>query len=143
MTFTATRNKVALFMSPLWSALLAASWLLRPLQAAPSEPGPQDAKSKPVSAANISVLKAKADAGDPVAENALGILYRMGQGVPQDKQEAVRWYRRAAKHGSAVAMFNLGAAYYNGDGVGIDDVTSCAWFLVAQEAGYSQADQAV
>ena len=84
-----------------------------------------------------------ADQGDADAENALGSMYRMGEGVAKDRNEALRWYHKAAKDGSAAAMFNLGAAYYNGDGVNIDDVASCAWFLLAQEAGYPQADDAV
>lgn len=70
-------------------------------------------------------------------------MYRMGEGVTKDRDEALRWYHKAAKDGSAAAMFSLGAAYYNGDGVNSDDVTSCAWFLLAQEAGYPQADDAV
>lgn len=70
-------------------------------------------------------------------------MYRLGEGVDKDKEEAVRWYGKAAKHGSAVAMFNLAAAYYNGDGVAVDDVASCAWFLLAEEAGYPGADEAV
>jgi TPR repeat protein len=84
-----------------------------------------------------------ADQGDADAENSLGTMYRMGEGVAKDRDEALRWYHKAARDGSAAAMFNLGAAYYNGDGVNIDDVTSCAWFLLAQEAGYPQADDAV
>lgn len=84
-----------------------------------------------------------ADQGDADAENALGVMYRMGEGVAKDRDEALRWYHKAARDGSAGAMFNLGAAYYNGDGVSIDDVTSCAWFLLAQEAGFPQADDAV
>ena len=84
-----------------------------------------------------------ADQGDADAENALGTMYRRGEGVAKDRDEALRWYHKAARHGSAAAMFNLGAAYYNGDGVDVDDVSSCAWFLLAQEAGYPQADDAV
>jgi TPR repeat protein len=84
-----------------------------------------------------------ADQGNADAENSLGIMYGMGEGVERNKEEAVRWYRKAAKQGSGKAMFNLGAAYYNGDGVAVDDVSSCAWFLLAQEAGFVGADEAV
>jgi TPR repeat protein len=84
-----------------------------------------------------------ADQRDADAENALGTMYRTGEGVTKDRDEALGWYHNAARDGSAAAMFNLGAAYYNGNGVNIDDVTSCAWFLLAQEAGYPQADDAV
>lgn len=83
------------------------------------------------------------DQGDVDAENALGTMYRVGEGVAKHMDEALRWFHKAAKHESGAAMFNLGAAYYNGDGARIDDVTSCAWFLLAQEAGYLLADDAV
>jgi len=110
----------------------------------PAPPSRQEDKTPhPPSPSDISQLRAKADAGDANAENALGVMSRLGEGVEKDKQEAVRWFRRAAKHGNATGMFNLAAAYYNGDGVGVDDVSSCAWFLLSQEAGYSQADDAV
>ncbi len=90
-----------------------------------------------------SWFRKAADQGNADAENALGVMYGMGEGVEKNKEEALRWFHKAAKDGSAAAMFNLGAAYYNGDGVRIDDVTSCAWFLLAQEAGYPPADDAV
>jgi uncharacterized protein len=86
--------------------------------------------------------------GDAIAENGLGVMYRMGSGVAQDKEESVRWYRKSAKQGNAKAMFNLGAAYYNGEGTGgkgaaADDVASFAWFLLAQEAGDPAAEEAL
>jgi len=110
---------------------------------APSSPTQDATQRKQVLPSRISELRAKAEAGDADAENALGLRYRVGEGVDRDKVEAVRWYRKAAKHGSAAGMFNMGAAYYNGDGVGVDDVASCAWFLLAQDAGYVEADEAV
>jgi uncharacterized protein len=107
-------------------------------------PSPVQKTSRyPRTQAEVSQLRKNAEAGDAEAENMLGVMYSMGEGVDRDKAEAVRWYHKAAKHGNSAAMFNLGAAYYNGDGVGVDDVASCAWFLLAQEAGYSQADDAV
>ena len=35
----------------------------------------------------------------------------MGQGVPQDDAEAIKWYRMAAEQGDAGAQFNLGIRY--------------------------------
>ena len=35
-------------------------------------------------------------------------MYYSGNGVPQDYQEAVRWYHLAAEQGSADAQFGLG-----------------------------------
>ena len=40
-----------------------------------------------------------------------------GQGVPQDYEEAIKWYRLAAEQGYASAQYNLGVMYDNGDGV--------------------------
>jgi len=102
---------------------------------APSSPPQDTVQPKEALPSQISELRAKAEAGDADAENALGVMYRTGEGVGQDKEEAVRWYRSAAKHGSAKAMFNLGAAYYNGDGVEVDDLLASAWFFLAQQAG--------
>jgi TPR repeat protein len=34
--------------------------------------------------------------GQANAQNALGVMYQNGEGVPQDYVEAVRWYRLAA-----------------------------------------------
>ena len=84
---------------------------------------------------DVDALKAKAAAGDPEAQNSLGVRYRLGDGVERDKEEAVRWFRQAARQGYATAMFNLGAMYYNGDGVPTDDVLGYTWFLAANDKG--------
>jgi uncharacterized protein len=129
----------------IWTVILNVllSWPSPVQQATVLSPAQDANKPQPHTPSDISQLRVKADSGDPDAENDLGVRYRMGEGVEKDKEEAVRWYRKAAKHGSAAAMFNLGAAYYNGDGVGVDDVVSCAWFLLAEEAGHPGADEAV
>lgn len=77
-----------------------------------------------IAQSEIDRLLAKAQAGDPKAQNQLGVRYLIGDGVEKDPKEAVEWYRKAAHAGYAEAMFNLGAAYFNGTGVGIDDVPS-------------------
>ena len=41
------------------------------------------------------------------AEYALGICYRDGEGVPQDKAEAAKWLQKAAKHGHKDAQMAL------------------------------------
>ncbi len=70
-------------------------------------------------------------------------MYRLGRGVEQDKAEAVKWYRKAAKQENPTALFNLGAAYYNGDGVSVDDLAAYKWFLLAQTFGSQPAAEAV
>jgi len=40
-----------------------------------------------------------ADQGYVLAQYNLGIEYQLGQSVPQDYAEAIRWYRKAAAPG--------------------------------------------
>ena len=51
--------------------------------------------------------------------------------MPQDRAEAVKWYRLAANHGDAQAMYNLGLAYAKGEGVAQDNVQAHVWFNLA------------
>jgi TPR repeat protein len=58
-------------------------------------------------------------------------MYDTGQGVPQDYQEAERWYRLAAEQGHAKAQYNLGVMYTNGKGVPQDYVQAHTWINLA------------
>ena len=44
-----------------------------------------------------------AQQGNAVAQVNVGLMYNGGQGVPQDVNEALRWYRLAAEQGLADA----------------------------------------
>jgi len=59
--------------------------------------------------------------------------------VPKDSAEAVKWYRKAAEHGSAVAQSNLGLMYANGIGVIKNPAQAHAWFNVAGSNGNEDA----
>ena len=52
--------------------------------------------------------------GNAVAQTRLGVMYENGQGVPQDYDKAVKWYRLAATQGYATAQINLAGMYVNG-----------------------------
>ena len=58
-----------------------------------------------------------AEQGDAEAQWFLGSMYYQGKGVPQDDQEAVRWYWQAADQGDAYAQNTLGYMYEHGRGV--------------------------
>ncbi len=77
--------------------------------------------------------------GDAAAQNNLGVMYKMGQGVPQDDAEAVKWFRKAAEQGMAKAQYNLGLMYGNGEGVPQDDAKAVEWYRKAAEQGYAKA----
>ena len=52
-------------------------------------------------------FKLAAEQDDPVAMDYLGEMYEKGWGVPQNIEEAIRWYRKAAHEGSEEARKNL------------------------------------
>src|SRR5438477_6987759 len=56
--------------------------------------------SSPTPAFKVSTLLARADAGDLVAQNALGICYLHGLGVVRDYAGAAKWFRKAAAGGN-------------------------------------------
>jgi uncharacterized protein len=62
------------------------------------------------------------------------VAYDKGQGVPQDYQEAVKWYRLAAAQGNEFAQVNLGVMYTKGRGVRQDFVRAHMWFNLAAAA---------
>ena len=55
-----------------------------------------------------------AEAGDPRAQEFIGILYEEGHGVPQDIGKAIAWYERAADSRGMAAQYNLGRIYLEG-----------------------------
>ena len=68
---------------------------------------------------------------DEWAQTRLGSIYAEGQGVPQDYQEAVKWYRLAAAQGYAPAQSSLGLAYEKGQGVPQDYREAVKWYRLA------------
>ena len=83
--------------------------------------------------------EAKAKAGDPNAQLALGVIYENGKGVKQNYAEAVYWYRKSAEQGNIIAQDNLGVMYENGRGVGQDYVEALKWYRKAAEQGRANA----
>ena len=52
--------------------------------------------------------------GHSTSQELIGDMYRFGEGVPVNATEAVKWYRRAAEQGTALAQYNLGLMYQRG-----------------------------
>jgi TPR repeat protein len=57
--------------------------------------------------------------------------YDKGLGVTQDKDEALKWYMKAAEAGISEAQFRLGVKYDLGDGVLKDKQKALQWYLKA------------
>ncbi len=78
-----------------------------------------------------------AEAGDPIAQFNLGLLYLDGHGVPQSPAEAANWFRRAAEQDYTEAQHNLGAMYGSGQGVKRDYVQAYKWLNICAAKGNS------
>ena len=63
----------------------------------------------------------------------------MGEGAPEDRGEAVRWYRLAAEKGNADAQAALGNAYALGEGALKDFAEAVRWHRMAAEQGDASA----
>ena len=80
-----------------------------------------------------------AEQGDAYAQSNLGLMFRKGQGVPQDYSEAARWFRMAAEQGDADARNNLGLCYEKGQGVPLDYGEAAKWLRRAAEQQHATA----
>ena len=56
----------------------------------------------------FKLLQYLADAGNPGAQNNLGIMYEAGVGVERSDSQAEFWYRKASEEGSCEAQYQLG-----------------------------------
>ena len=102
--------------------------------------GISDQLARPIPLAHkLGVLLQRAESGNAEAQNALGIMYHGGEGIPQNHAEAAKWTRRAAKQGDAKAQFNLGLSYHKGEGVPQDDSEAVKWWHCAAEQKLPQA----
>jgi TPR repeat protein len=58
-------------------------------------------------------------------------LYYEGNGVTQNYETALKWYRLAAEQGYAYAQSALGRMYADGHGVSQDYTRAYMWFSIA------------
>ena len=65
--------------------------------------------------------------------NNFGFMYAEGRNVPQDDENAVEWFRRAAEQNDANGQSNLGVMYAEGRGVQQNDQEAVEWFRRAAE----------
>jgi len=74
------------------------------------------------------------------AQSALGYLFLVGEGVEQNKEEALRWLLKASKQGDPKANFYLGSAYLYGHGnVELDYKLALKHLTISAEDGFVRA----
>ncbi|GHU03619.1 hypothetical protein FACS1894205_0470 [Alphaproteobacteria bacterium] len=65
------------------------------------------------------------------AEYALGRMYLRGRGVKPDPDEAVKWLKMAAEHGSPPGQYVLAGAYETGWGVKANPSEALYWYMMS------------
>lgn len=90
-------------------------------------------------AESVDELRKKAEAGDATAQFNLGLMYAIGDGVPPDMTEAVKWFRKSAEQGNAIAQSTLGERYAFGDGVPKDSAEAVKWYRKSADQGDASA----
>jgi hypothetical protein len=88
---------------------------------------------------SVRQLRILAEMGSVKAQNNLGFIYEIGQDVPKDDAEAVKWFCRAAEQGHAKAQYNLANHYALGRGTAQNDEAAARWYLRAAEQGIANA----
>ncbi len=79
----------------------------------------------------VRLWRPLAERGHAETQFALGIMYQLGLGMPQDWAKAAKWYRKAAEQGHASAPSYLGLMYDMGQGVLQDYVQAHKWYNIA------------
>ncbi len=87
----------------------------------------------------FTCVKSIAESGIVEAQYWLGECCYKGLGTNENKEEAVKWWFKAAEQGSPKAQFNLGICYYNGIGVEKDYAEAVKWYRKAAKQGNSMA----
>ena len=88
-------------------------------------------------------LKAEAEAGDMRAQEELGSLYFIGDGVPADKRKAFYWYEQAAAQGSHFGYSEMGFLYEFGYGVEPDIFKAAENYEIAAKLNNASAQSAM
>ena len=77
--------------------------------------------------------------GDRDAQFKVGVLFTNDQFDRPDFEQAVYWYKQAARQGHVLAQYNLGHQYLTGVGVAKNDQTAMQWWRQAAEQDHALA----
>jgi uncharacterized protein len=100
-----------------------------------------DFKYGPISSKAMTLLAAKADAGDSEAEERLGIAYLNGNKVTQDYTRAYDWLSKAAEQNNTMAEKHLAWLYDNGIGGAPDESKAFELYLRAANQNDAVAER--
>lgn len=93
--------------------------------------------------ANFDELTENAMGGDVTAQYTLGEMYYYGDEIERDFEQAVFWFKEAAKQKHPDAMYSLGICFVNGEGVERNTDTGTGFIRQAAKLGSKAAKQYV
>ena len=96
-----------------------------------------------VQGTDVNRILNRADAGDSIAQYEMALRYADGEGVPQNYQDAMAWFAKAAANGNDNAQWKLGLGYTKGIGVPHDERKAMVWFKRAANHGDIRAQSAL
>ena len=73
------------------------------------------------------------------AQQNVGTIYLVGDGVQKNSKEAFKWFKMAAAQGNVESQFYLGLLYYNGEAVTKDVKEAFKWFKMAAAQDHPKA----
>jgi len=91
----------------------------------------------------VKLVTSAAQAGHPLAQLRLAIMYEGADGVPRDKKAAFTWYGRAAAVGEPAAQRELGGYYEDGDGVAENWDLAAGLYQASATQGWSKGQLAL
>ena len=84
---------------------------------------------------NYMHCKQAAEGGDSIAQYFIGQMYRKGDGIEKNPQEALVWYQKAAAQNNIPALYNLGWMHENGTGIPRNLEEAIRWYTKAASHG--------
>ncbi|MCH5155864.1 MAG: DnaJ domain-containing protein [Clostridiales bacterium] len=88
-------------------------------------------------------LTASAMEGDAQSQYELGSMYYSGEDIDLDYEQAVFWFKEAAKQKHADAMYYLGLCYCNGTGMEKNETTGQSFIRQAAKLGSKPAQKSI
>lgn len=88
---------------------------------------------------NFAILFDLAKKGDAEAQYKIGDHYFFGIGVPQNYENAVKWYKKSAEQGCCWGEHNLALCYAKGTGIKKDALNAFQLWLRAAKQGHAPA----
>lgn len=82
--------------------------------------------------------KAAAEQGDVNSQFTVGMMYYLGNGIPLDRDEAVKWFTLAANQNLPKAQYQMGQ-FYNGLDANRDYENSIKFYDLAAQNGHIEA----